>query len=91
MTDDEDVTEYPLTAKSLFLGDVFCSHSVEKLIRDDDALEYLQALDKEYKVTGHDKPKASWFKGQQVKIDLTGRVRQEWESRKGSKEVFEEL
>jgi len=82
------------------LGDVLSTHHVQYLVDDDDADEYLRALDGAY---GEDDSvventnsnvknnKATWFRGQYLSVDIDGSIAEEWEWRRQHRQHFKDL
>lgn len=60
---------------------------VHNLVEDKDRDAFLRALDDAYNGKGE----ASWFEGQQVDIDITGKVIYEWSTRTRNSHRFSEL
>ena len=71
-----------------FLGDYFGTHRVEVLVSDEQREAYLRTLDADYNPNTSDK--ASWFKGQQIFVDIDGTHR-DWDSRSANEVAFQEL
>eukprot|EP00977_Amphora_coffeiformis_P017619 scaffold5828_cov168-Amphora_coffeaeformis.AAC.22 len=53
-----------------WVGDNFLTHAVTTVVDSANTTAYLQALDAEYEARGKYKPKANWFKGQNVDLDV---------------------
>jgi hypothetical protein len=54
------------------------------------SIEFLRALDEAHKKMGSNEKAASRFKGQQVSLDIDGRVNSLWESREDNLNRFED-
>lgn len=80
---------------SLFqkMGDGFSTHDVLYLVSDKDADEFMHHLDEAHaRQAGHRRGRgAVWWLGQNIHIDITGKVGKEWDSRKQNAEDFEDL
>ena len=60
------------------LGDIFAPHGLVRLIKTEKKREYLSALTTHYDQYGaKSSDRTSWFKGQQIYINLDGRVSSE--------------
>lgn len=78
------------TAK-MFLNDFtdqYFEHRVHHLVADDNRDAFMKVLDDSY--TGS-AARAVWFQGQQVEIDITGQIVNEWNSRSSNNHRFNEL
>jgi len=75
------------------MGDYFAPHHVERLVSDENTAKHLQALDEAYQQQQQkeQREKASWFKGQQIDLDIDGKISAEWSTRQASKNRFMEL
>ena len=56
------------------IGDQWKTHAVTQVVDPANATAYLQALDAEYQAKGQYRPKANWFKGQNVDLDMVSRL-----------------
>jgi hypothetical protein len=78
-----------------FVGDYFASHHVENLVSEENREKHLHALDAAYRSkqeqASGEPGTASWFKGQQIDLDIDGTITQEWSTRRNSKNRFMEL
>jgi len=84
------------------MGDLWSPHTLTKLVNDANATEYIKALDaaedarrkKEEKDAadgGKAERRASWFKNQQIHVDIDGSVGFNWDTREAAEEKFKEL
>lgn len=64
------------------------AHQLESLVSRQDEMEYLRAMDAGYRESTN---RASWFKGQQINVDLDGKVQSEWITRRTNERRFSEL
>ena len=74
------------------ITDRFFEHKLHNLVEDKDREAFLKSLDDAYD-NGYRAPggQANWFSGQQVDIDLTGNVVQNWSTRDEYSHRFNEL
>lgn len=77
---------YDLSLFLLHTGDAFGTHRIERLVRPEKAEAYLQSFDEAPPSKG-----AVWFKGQQINVDMDGKVSGEWLTRTVNQDRFEEL
>lgn len=74
------------------LGDIFSSHGVVRLVPDDKADMYLEALEDSYqKEPLPDPSKAVWWQGQGLHLDADGSIANEWSVRRENAQAFEDL
>lgn len=73
------------------VGDVFYKRFVNKLIDDDDRDEFLSRLDNDYNNNNNNDGTANWFAGQQVDLDINGKVASYWSTRVEYGHRFDEL
>lgn len=85
---------FDMTNALRVLGDAFASHHVETLVQEEDANDFMKALD-EGAISTDSQPssssRASWFRGQQVYLDIDGSITDEWATRVENKNRFMEL
>ena len=74
-----------------YLGDRFSTHTVTTVVEPANATAYLAALDAEYQARGRYKPKANWFKGQNIDLEVDGTIAREWPTRIEHQSRFDEL
>ena len=74
------------------LSDWFLPHFVSNLVADESREAFLQRLDAAYRQHSHDHGgAANWFAGQNVDVDITGKVYRTWPTRQGRENIFSEL
>jgi hypothetical protein len=78
------------------MGDLFSPHSIENLVDEHKADEYLAALDDAYlkdpqSQSSSPTKQANWFKGQQLNVDIDGTIDSEWRTRRENSDRFSEL
>ena len=69
-------------------GDVLATHAVENLVAVEHAEQYRNSLDKAF---DGKQPRAVWWHGQQITIDVDGSIASEWDSRSSNSQAFDEL
>lgn len=74
------------------LTDSYFPHKVHNLVDSKNRDAFINALEQAYErgeptIGG----KASWFEGQQVDIDITGKIIHQWSTRSNNPHRFEEL
>ncbi len=77
-----------LTMKFGMIGEIYAPHGVVSLVHEENAYDYLDAMDKFQQVYGDRLKKSSWFAGQQVHLKLDGTIHSEWKERKYNPEKF---
>jgi len=95
-TDDKYVRSFFYDAANVlrWVGDNCFAHGVEDLVHPDNRTEYLKALDRAGHATSEAKEhdmKASWFRGQQIQLDVDGSMMKEWATRQKYSDRFQEL
>lgn len=77
------------------IGDLWSPHTLTKLVDDANASEYTKALDEaeaDKKARGQTYRRASWFKNQQIHVDIDGSVASTWSTRKkAGEDKFQDL
>ncbi|KAL7575126.1 hypothetical protein ACA910_000493 [Epithemia clementina (nom. ined.)] len=72
--------------------DSLSTHAVEYLVAPKDRTKFIQALEDGYRDNNDkDKGRASWFKGQQVRVNVDGTLESEWSTRRENLNRFKEL
>jgi hypothetical protein len=72
------------------LGDQMNPHFFVNIVNETQSIEFLRALDEAHKKMGSNEKAASWFKGQQVNVDIDGTVNSLWRSRENNLNRFED-
>ena len=80
----------------IHLGDYLYKHCFSIMVNETASEDYLAALDADYqtkiKTVGNNPEKhASWFSGQQIKVDIHGGFYGYWPSRKRENYKFDQL
>jgi hypothetical protein len=73
------------------LSDVLLPHFESNLVDDRDRETFLSTLDAEYERGERPGGEANWFAGQQVDVDITGKVSNTWSTRRDHGYRFAEL
>mmetsp|Transcript_6094 Transcript_6094/g.13444 ORF Transcript_6094/g.13444 Transcript_6094/m.13444 type:complete len:247 (+) Transcript_6094:701-1441(+) len=71
--------------------DQYASHDHLSLVAPENRDAFLDALDAGYEHIEDESQKASWYKGQQITVNLDGTLHKEWGTRADNLESFEEL
>ena len=74
-----------------WVGDRLAPHFHASMVKEEDANDYLAALDETFEAKTADAPSATWFRGQQLYRDVGGTVALEWKTRRQSKDAFRDL
>ena len=82
-----------VSAAQLF-GDLWAPYTLTKLVNDSNSSRFIEALDDaedRKRKQGVKTPRANWFTGQQLHVDLDGSITKEWQTRKKAGDKFKEL
>eukprot|EP00522_Entomoneis_paludosa_P007588 CAMPEP_0172464224 /NCGR_PEP_ID=MMETSP1065-20121228/49820_1 /TAXON_ID=265537 /ORGANISM="Amphiprora paludosa, Strain CCMP125" /LENGTH=76 /DNA_ID=CAMNT_0013220401 /DNA_START=1 /DNA_END=231 /DNA_ORIENTATION=+ len=66
-------------------------HGIESLVAPEDRDSFLKALDEGYQAPTNEAQQATWYKGQQIHLNVDGTIESEWETRADNLNRFEEL
>mmetsp|Transcript_14867 Transcript_14867/g.41069 ORF Transcript_14867/g.41069 Transcript_14867/m.41069 type:complete len:446 (-) Transcript_14867:619-1956(-) len=76
----------------LFLIEALSQHQAVELVSADHANEFIAALDEEYQNGNQpQQQRASWYRGQQLQLQMDGSVWRVWDTRRENEELFQEL
>ena len=82
-----------VSAAQLF-GDLWAPYTMAKLVDDANSSQFIEALDAaedRKRDQGVTYRRANWFAGQNLHVDIDGKITKEWQTRKKAGDKFKEL
>ena len=82
-----------VSAAQLF-GDLWAPYTLTKLVDDANSSHFIEALDDaedRKREQGVKTRRANWFTGQNLHVDIDGKITKEWQTRKKAGDKFKEL